>query len=145
MGYPHYSTECQEYHNLVIDFGGPAPRGVLTLCGSTRFKDAFTSEMRRLTLMGYIVISNGLFGHSGDLTPEETVKGHPVKDMLDTLHCRKIDMSDGIHVINVDGYIGESTAAEIAYAKSKGKSISYMELVSGTPTAMLLSGDFDTF
>ena len=39
---------------------------VITLCGSTRFKDAFLAEQKRLTLEGNIVISVGLFGHSGD-------------------------------------------------------------------------------
>ena len=39
---------------------------VITLCGSTRFKDQFQKVQKRLTLEGYIVISVGLFGHSGD-------------------------------------------------------------------------------
>ena len=39
---------------------------VITLCGSTRFKDAFLETQKRLTLEGNIVISVGLFGHSGD-------------------------------------------------------------------------------
>ena len=39
---------------------------VITLCGSTRFGDAFIEEQKRLTLGGNIVISVGLFGHSGD-------------------------------------------------------------------------------
>lgn len=39
---------------------------VITLCGSTRFKDAFMETQKRLTLEGNIVISVSLFGHSGD-------------------------------------------------------------------------------
>ena len=39
---------------------------VITLCGSTRFKDAFLEAQKRLTLEGNIVASIGLFGHSGD-------------------------------------------------------------------------------
>ena len=39
---------------------------VITLCGSTRFKDAFMEAQKKLTLEGNIVISVGLFGHSGD-------------------------------------------------------------------------------
>ena len=39
---------------------------VITLCGSTRFKDAFREAQKRLTLEGNIGISVGLFGHSGD-------------------------------------------------------------------------------
>ena len=49
------------------------------------------------------------------------------KEMLDDMHKRKIDMADEIFVINVDGYIGESTKSEIEYAKLNGKVISYLE------------------
>ena len=65
---------------------------------------------KRLTLEGYIVISVGLFGHSGD----EEVWKPGTKEMLDDMHLRKIDMADEIFVINVGGYIGESTKREIA-------------------------------
>ncbi|MBR2924890.1 MAG: hypothetical protein IKC28_07675 [Clostridia bacterium] len=96
---------------------------VITLCGSTRFKDAFLQEQKRLTLEGNIVISVGLFGHSGD----EEVWSEGTKAMLDDMHKRKIDMADEIFVINVGGYIGESTRSEIAYAKRTGKAVRYLE------------------
>ncbi len=96
---------------------------IITLCGSTRFKDAFIEAQKRLTLEGNIVISVGLFGHSGD----EEVWKENTKDMLDRMHLRKIDMADEIYVINVDGYIGDSTKKEIAYALSRGKKVSYLE------------------
>ena len=47
--------------------------------------------------------------------------------MLDNMHKRKIDMADGIYVINVGGYIGESTRSEIEYAKAHGKEVKYLE------------------
>ena len=96
---------------------------VITLCGSTRFRDAFLETQKRLTLAGNIVISVGLFGHSGD----EEVWAPGIKEMLDDMHKRKIDMADEIYVINVGGYIGESTRSEIAYAQATGKKISYLE------------------
>ena len=96
---------------------------VITLCGSTRFKDAFMQEQKRLTLEGNIVISVGMFGHSGD----QEVWADGVKDMLDDMHKRKIDMADEIFVINVGGYIGSSTKSEIAYAQSTGKTVRYLE------------------
>jgi hypothetical protein len=96
---------------------------IVTLCGSTRFKEQFMEAQKRLTLEGYIVISVGLFGHSGD----EDVWKPGVKEMLDDMHLRKIDMADEIFVINVDGYIGESTMREIAYAERTGKTIKYLE------------------
>ena len=47
--------------------------------------------------------------------------------MLDDMHKRKIDMADEIFVINVGGYIGESTRSEIAYAERTGKKVNYLE------------------
>ena len=99
---------------------------VITLCGSTRFKDQFLEAQKRLTIEGNIVISVGLFSHSGD----DEVWTEGTKEMLDDMHKRKIDMADGIYVINVGGYIGSSTRSEIEYARSKGKTIEYLE-VSG--------------
>ena len=96
---------------------------VVTLCGSTRFKDAFMQVQKKLTLEGNIVISVGLFGHSGDT--EVLTEG--VKDMLDDMHKRKIDMADEIFVINVGGYIGSSTKSEIEYAHKTGKAVRYLE------------------
>ena len=95
---------------------------VITLCGSTKFKDAFIEVQKQLTLKGYIVISVGLFGHSGD----DEAWNDGVKEMLDDMHKRKIDMADEIMVIDVDGYIGESTESEIEYAKSKGKKVRFL-------------------
>ena len=96
---------------------------VITLCGSTKFKDAFLQQQKRLTLEGNIVISVGMFGHSGD----QEVWTDGVKEMLDDMHKRKIDMADEIFVINVGGYIGSSTKSEIAYAQSTGKMVRYLE------------------
>lgn len=102
---------------------------VITLCGSTRFKDEFMREQKRLTLEGNIVISVGLFGHSGDDEvwegmDEDTLTN--TKIMLDDMHKRKIDMADEIFVINVGGYIGDSTKSEIAYAEQNDKVVRYL-------------------
>ena len=102
---------------------------VITLCGSTRFKDEFMEAQKRLTLEGNIVISVGLFGHSGDHEVWENMDEGTLtatKEMLDDMHKRKIDMADEIFVINVGGYIGESTRSEIEYAKKTGKAIRYL-------------------
>jgi hypothetical protein len=96
---------------------------IITLCGSTRFKDEFIEAQKRLSLAGNIVISVGLFGHSGD----DEVWNEGVKEMLDDMHKRKIDLADGIYVINVGGYIGFSTRSEIEYAIRHGKSVEYLE------------------
>ena len=105
---------------------------VVTLCGSTRFKDAFIEAQKTLTLQGNIVISVGLFGHSGDNEVWEGMAEDTVtrtKEMLDDMHKRKIDMADEIFVINLNGYIGDSTKSEIQYAISTGKGVRYLEPV----------------
>ena len=96
---------------------------VITLCGSTKFKDDFLKEQKRLTLEGNIVISVGLFGHSGDNEAMDT----KTKEMLDDMHKRKIDMADEIFVINKNNYIGSSTKSEIEYALKNNKVVKYME------------------
>ena len=103
---------------------------VITLCGSTRFKDEFLELQKRLTLEGNIVISVGLFGHFGDSEVWENMDEGTLtktKAMLDDMHKRKIDMADEIYVINVGGYIGESTRSEIDYAIRHGKKVRYLE------------------
>lgn len=94
---------------------------VITLCGSTKFKDEFLQALKDLTLAGNIVLSVGLFGHSGDIITDGQ------KEMLDDIHKAKINMSDAIYVINKNGYIGESTKSEIQYAKKLNLEIYYME------------------
>lgn len=96
---------------------------VITLCGSTRFKEHFLEVQKKLTLEGNIVISVGMFGHAGD---EEALQ-YEVKAMLDCQHLAKIDLADEIFVINVDNYIGDSTRKEIEYAKAKGKHVGFLE------------------
>ena len=95
---------------------------IITLCGSIKFKDEFMKVQEKLTLDGNIVLTPNFFnGIKKDEIDEKT------KKMLDEMHKQKIDMSDEIYVINVGGYIGESTKNEIEYAKAKGKKIFYLE------------------
>ena len=106
---------------------------VVTLCGSTRFKEEFMKVQKNLTLKENIVISVGLFGHSGDAEVWENMDEGTLtktKEMLDDMHKRKIDMADEIFVINVGGYIGESTKSEIKYAKENGKKVNYLEPIN---------------
>lgn len=93
----------------------------LTLCGSTKFKKAFEVINKQLSLEGHVVYSVAFYAHADNdpLKPEQKMK-------LDEVHCRKIDNSDGIFVIDLDGYIGESTRNEIAYAQQTGKFIAYL-------------------
>lgn len=96
---------------------------IVVLCGSTKFKNTFERAQKDFTLKGYIVLSVGLFGHSGD----NEVWTDDNKKMLDDMHKEKIRMADEVIILNVDGYIGESTRNEIEYAKELGKKITYLE------------------
>lgn|SRR5512138_337734 len=102
---------------------------VVCLCGSTRFMDVFEEATIRETLAGKIVLSVGCnlrADHEfwSDKTPEET---DALKARLDALHLRKIDMADEVLVLNVDGYIGDSTRREIAYAVSLGRHVHFWD------------------
>ncbi len=102
---------------------------VITLCGSVRFKDTFMREQKRLTLEGNIVLSVGLLDDNDNTFWKNMSKTDYLKtrEMLADMHKRKIDMADEIFVINVGGYIGETTQSEIDYALSKGKTANYLE------------------
>jgi len=106
----------------------------MTLCGSTQFPEAFEYWNAQLTLSGNIVYSVAIMPHHanmrGELSPEE-------KNKLDEVHLKKIDNSDAIFVVNVGGYIGDSTRREIEYARNQGKEIyllSECSVVSFEPT-----------
>jgi hypothetical protein len=103
----------------------------ITLCGSSRFPEAFGLANMHLSLMGHVVIGLGMYGHSDEprgarfLTSDGDEKT-PEKKGLDRLHLVKIDISDSIYVVNVGGYVGESTRREIAHARSAGKAVEWM-------------------
>lgn len=83
---------------------------IVTLCGSTKFREEFAEWDRKLTMTGAIVLKPGVFHHSGDpMTPEQGVE-------LNKLHKQKILMSDLVFVINKDNYIGDATRSEIEFA-----------------------------
>ncbi len=102
---------------------------IVCLCGSTRFKNEFVRQNLKETLSGKIVLSIGcdmktddeIFGH---LSPEEL---SDTKRRLDELHFRKIELADEVLILNVDGYIGESTNNELNYAKKLNKYIRFLE------------------
>jgi len=99
---------------------------IITLCGSTRFKDEINRVNAELTMAGKLVISLGVFGHVDLPDRDWTTNGSADKVMLDELHKRKIDLADRIFVVNPGGYIGESTSSEITYAEAKGIPVDYL-------------------
>lgn len=94
---------------------------IVCLCGSTKFMTAFYDTNMRETLNGKIVLSVGMSSH-GDCTPTEQQK-----IALDELHKRKIDLADEVLILNVGGYVGDSTKSEILYALQHDKPIRWLE------------------
>lgn len=144
MSYAHMSNCCDEFHDRVIDWTGVRPLNrsadgrpgylptvhdpeIVTLCGSTRFKAEINRANAELTMQGKLVISLGVFGHVDMPDHDWTTNGNADKRMLDELHRRKIDLADRVHVVNVGGYIGESTRGEIDYALARGRKVTYLE------------------
>ena len=128
MSYAHFSVDCYEHHDLVVDFQGSRPK-IVVLCGSTRFFDVFREQNLRLTLAGHIVLSIGCdtksdadLAAAGDLAFTEELK-----EDLDALHKRKIDLADEVLVVSDEsGYIGDSTRSEIEYARAAVKPVRFL-------------------
>jgi hypothetical protein len=105
----------------------PGPK-IVCLCGSTRFYETWQQVTFDETCAGNIVLSVGFYPHADDkahaahvgITPEQKIA-------LDELHKRKIDLADEVYVLNVGGYVGDSTKSEIAYARAHGKPIRWLE------------------
>ena len=93
---------------------------VITVCGSYKFKKEMNEITEKMALKGNCM-----------LTPIELTK--PNKEaytkeealMIDKMHKEKIKLSNTILVVNVGGYIGNSTKSEIEYAKSLNKEVLY--------------------
>jgi hypothetical protein len=113
-----------------VEWGGSKPE-IVCLCGSTRFVDEFNRQRVRLTHAGAIVLSIEIVTTQAlDEDPQHV--DHGLKARLDELHKRKIDLADKVLVLNVGGYIGESTRSEIDYAKKIGRPVSYLQPVEDT-------------
>lgn len=129
-----YSNEALAAHDQQVrkDFAEESKQKrpkIVCLCGSTRFGDAFQKAQLYETLGGNIVLSIGcnmksdieLFGHLSESELQS------IKTQLDVLHKRKIDLADEVLILNVGGYIGDSTRSELKYAKKQNKTIRYLE------------------
>lgn len=110
---------------------------VITLCGSSKFKDVFEEVNQQLTMNGFVVISLGMFAHAKGikLTNEQV-------EMLKKIHFQKIDMSDAIFVVDVDRYIGESTKLEIDYAVKHKKDVIYYSMNKDSIDDIILEQEF---
>jgi hypothetical protein len=101
----------------------PVSRGectVVTLCGSMRFREDLERLAAELTLAGHVVLAPTALDPSTELTAEDRAR-------LGRVHLQKVAMADEVHIVNVGGYVGESTRREIAHARSRGVRVSFLE------------------
>jgi len=133
MSYPHLTGACDEHNDLVVNFGGPRPR-IICICGSTRFIGEWNFWRRELTETGHIVLAiEVVTTQTADTDPQHARP--ELKRVLDELHLRKIDLADEVFILDVGGYIGESTKHEIEYAKAHNKPIYFLSARSTGSTS----------
>ena len=101
---------------------------VITLCGSMRFREELERLEVELTLAGHVVLAPTALAPSVALDEEERAR-------LGRTHLRKVEMADEVLVVNVGGYVGESTRREIDHARSRGVPVSFLEpdAIAATP------------
>lgn len=95
---------------------------ILTICGSSKFQEQIDQVNAEFTAANWVV-----FSPSCHLTKKLQLIPHNIDEINDEVHKRKIELCDAIFVVNVGGYIGESTAKNIEYARQEGKKIFYLE------------------
>ena len=102
---------------------------IICMCGSTRFTEEMLVWQWELTKQGYVVLSWCALPdwYFRDQNKTHVGDQEGVKEFVDEVHKRKIDLADEIYVVNIGGYIGDSTKSEIDYAISQGKPIIYLE------------------
>ena len=94
---------------------------IITVCGSIKFSKEIKEITEKLTLEGNIVLSPIELTKRIDDYSKEDIQ------LLGKVHKEKIKISDEVFIVNVNGYIGDSTKSEIEYAKSMNKKINYYE------------------
>ena len=93
---------------------------VVTLCGSMRFGDELARLEAELSLAGHVVLAPVALDPTAEVTAEEVAR-------LGRIHLQKVAMADEVLVVNVGGYVGESTRREIEHARSRGLAVRFLE------------------
>ena len=132
LGDRHFITKVPESDVVLLDddFEPPMSRPeVVTLCGSSRF-------VGEMAVLAWSLEKDGKIVHTLHLLPAWYTDQHDhqaehegVAEAMDALHLEKIRRSDRVLVVNIGGYIGESTAKEIQFSHSIGKPVAFVERV----------------
>ena len=109
-----------------------APK-IICFCGSSKFVGEMAVLMWEFEKLGNICVGLHLMpngygeakGHGKNYHHLAELEG--IAEQMDALHRRKIDLADEIFIVNLNGYIGESTRNEIEYAEKLKKPIKYLE------------------
>ena len=126
-------TKCWQLYQAVRQLIENQPEvdkpKIICLCGSTRFTDQMLIKQWELTKRGFIVLTWCALPESYFSGEDKAHIGdqEEVKEIVDEVHKRKIDLADEVFILNVGGYIGESTRNELEYAQKGGKKIRFLE------------------
>lgn len=123
---PNGAYICREAVMRIVSEDIERPE-IICLCGSSRFIELFAVLGWEFEKEGKIVVGLHLLPASYTKVKDHLAEHEGVAAQMDELHLRKIDLSDRVFVVNKDGYVGDSTRREIAYARSVGKPIVYLE------------------
>jgi hypothetical protein len=123
-------------------FGAYKRPKIVCLCGSIRFYEEFQRQNYLETMAGNIVLSVGFYPHSSEQMHGENIGITPEQKIaLDELHKRKIDLADEVLILNVNGYIGDSTESERQYALWTNKKVRYLEPIRSGISAIQILND----
>ena len=89
----------------------------VTICGSMRF------EQKMRDIAWILETQYGVNVLQCVYTPENAVCSDRMLKNLESAHYRKIELCDAVYVVDIGGYIGESTKREVAYARESGKEV----------------------
>lgn len=125
LNYPSEQRTVADYlHGIAADMR-KRPR-VWCICGSSRFIDQIAVTAWEFEKRGVVTLGMHLLPSSYTDQADHQAEHEGIADKMDALHLRKIDMADQVYVVDVNGYIGESTRREIAYAERTSKPVHYM-------------------
>jgi len=120
VSYPQLLTPEEKLADAKKLLGLPR---IVAICGSTRFMTEMSEADLRETRAGKIVVKPGCDMKSPHELWSDPAEAQALKVRLDDLHRAKIRLAD--EVLVVGDYIGDSTRAEIAYARSLGKPVRF--------------------
>jgi hypothetical protein len=118
-----YHHKDDEAHKVCLSLN----RKIVCICGSTRFLDDMAVAAWEMEKKGILVVGPHLLPASyPGVKASHQAEEEGVREILDELHLRKIDLCDEVFVVNPGGHFGSSTRNELRYARSKGKPIRFM-------------------